>query len=510
MNITERSSSTHLTFLFVMVLLTILAYSNSLQGDFVWDDIYLVKENPDLRTPAALPRLFVSQFRISADETTPFYRPVAMVSFLLDYQIWKLNPYGYHLTNLLLHLATTVLFYLVGRKLFSDTAVIVATFIFALHPIHTESVSFISGRTDVLCAMFYLAALWLYLTEKHKMLCRSAAVLCFAAALLAKEMAVTLPVILVALDLWVKGEKPSVRQVSRYLPYVAVIMLYFVIRKTALAGQSLPLPSEAAFLFGLKTAPLMIIKYLGVLIFPWTLNSFYVVDTRLGLTDPVVLAGWVVILGLVVTIIIFRKKAAWCFSAFCFLATLLPVLNLLHVGSVPMAERFAYIPSMGFAWFLGLAFKQGLESDRDAWKYGTAAVLATLCLFYSGRTFVRNMDWRNDFVLYVRMVDTSPNSAVAHFNLGCVYRDQKDYQLAHRHWQEAARLNPRHAGAHNNLGALYDIYGLKDQALAEYSRTLEINPNNPIAWFNIGRIYEARGQRDEAGRYYERSRQLTR
>lgn len=495
----------------ILVVITFAAYGNSLQGDFVWDDTFLVRDNLDLKNLASLPRVLARPFQLDEYHSTPFYRPLTMVSFFLDYRLWGKNPLGYHLTNLLLHLLAALLFYRLGKRLLPEIAAMAAAFVFALHPIHTESVTFISGRTDILCAVFYLAAILLHLASKRPVLCRVLAVASFTAALLAKEMAVTLPLMLLLIDWWILREKISPRLLGRYLPHAVVVGAYFVLRKAAFDGAMLDLPTQDALILAIKVAPLLIMKYLWVFLWPWTLNSYYILDTSQASTGYLVVGAWFGTLGVITALVICRLRTitpAISYPVLWFLVTLLPVLNFVHKGNVPMAERFAYIPSMGLAWALGLLIAKGLADHGRALKNITAALLAGLVVFYGVRTHARNIDWKDDYALYSSMVQTSPRSDVAHFNLGCIYRDRRDYEAAHRHWREAVTINQRHAGAHNNLGALYHMSDQLDLALVAYFRALEIKPDHPFTWFNIGKIYEARGQHAEAARYYEQYRKL--
>src|SRR5215470_14784089 len=219
------------------------AYAATLGYDFVWDDTLLIQDSWRLHHWGQLPTLLVTQFWSEVGQASQYYRPLVTLSFFLDLQVWGLRPFGFHFTNVLAHVAVTLTVLAISRRLMSDElAAMTSALVFALHPLHTESVSFVSGRTDILATLFFLLAMVAYDhgRDERRGGWLSWSLVAYLLALLAKEVALALPAVLVVWDWLVRRDLRSWRARSRaaahYVAYAAVTGLYLTFRGFALGG----------------------------------------------------------------------------------------------------------------------------------------------------------------------------------------------------------------------------------------------------------------------------------
>ena len=240
-------------------------YGNTLNHGFVWDDTDIIVDNPQLEKLSNIPALFLSEDRIEG--STGYYRPMTYVSFALDRAIWGLNPVGFNITNLLLHILVALLFYQVVSVLFkNENLALAAALIFSLHPIAGETVNFHSGgRNTLLCACFVLLSLLFYAKDR-----RLAAAICFAGAIFSKEFGLLLPAALFVYDRFIRNEKPRLKS---YLPFLIPIVIYFILRSFAVEKANLL--TSLNFTESLWIAPYLVIKYLINMVYPFNLSVLY-------------------------------------------------------------------------------------------------------------------------------------------------------------------------------------------------------------------------------------------
>ena len=391
----------HLIYLFAFLILLVAAvYGNTLSHGFVWDDTYIIVKNPVLEKLSNIPHFFLSEDTV--EESTGYYRPVTYISFALERAVWGVNPLGYHITNLVLHMLAVLLFYAVTAALFKkERLAFVAALIFALHPIAGETVNFLSGgRNTLLSACFALLSLLFYIRKKP-----IPAVLSFTVAIFSKEFALLLPVLFLIYDCRIQREKI---RFSRYIPYTIPVAVYLVLRSFAV--------QKANFLTAINlsdsvTAPYLVVRYALNMILPLQLKVLY--GLQLSMLDGLVcLALLVAVMG---AVYVFRKHIEILFSVCCFLLFLLPVVNIipLHTTSV-MADRYAYFPLMGFALFLASLL------CRLNGRAVTIGIVA-LCTLYASIDFSRNGIWKNDIDFFTRMTKDEPQKFTGFKNLGMEY-----------------------------------------------------------------------------------------
>lgn len=505
-----------------VALAGVLAYARTLSYEFVWDDVLLVARSQRLREWSSLPAVLGSHFWAEVHEGSHYYRPLVSLSFFVDLQIWGLNPLGFHLTNLLAHLATALAVLALARRLGLDPlAASLTGLAFALHPIHTESVTFISGRTDVLATLLFVLALLGYARwrEDGKAWPLAGSLGAFFLALVAKEVAVTLPVILALYDRLVArrataGAKVAIpRLVLRLSPYMAVIALYLVTRMVALGALVESDPGVwGSLLTRFLTTAKIVAAYAWLTFLPFPANAHYVI-VPIGAPPPLAwwgAAAWLAAL-LAGTAWAVLRRPIWGFCALWFWVTLIPSVgvNLLPLPTAVMAERFLYLPSVGFCMLAGAALGRALgATEWGAAKQARptpALAVAALLLAYAGLTQWRNEPWQDHYHLYLHMVDTSPDSDLPHVNLALVQLPRGEIAESHAHFKRAVELSPRNARALVGLGLTETILGDREAGLRHAEEGARLAPRNPNVLTFLGQLYLLRDEPDRAAAAFEES-----
>jgi len=359
----------------LIILVVAAIYGNTLNHGFVWDDTYIIDNNPILEHLSNIPRFFLTEDTI--EESTGYYRPMTYISFALERAIWGGNPVGYHLTNILLHMIAAMLFYAVIAGLFNrERLAFIAALVFALHPIAGETVNFLAGgRNTLLSACFALMSLLFHIRKKQ-----IPAVACFTAAIFSKEFALLLPVIYLLHDLRLRSE--GIRY-ARYIPYLVSMTCYLALRSIAVQKANF---ISAINLSDSATAPYLVVRYALNMILPFQLKVLYELQTNLIIP----LLCFVTVIIMIAAIYFFRKHDDIQFSICWFLLFLLPVINIIPLHTITvMADRYAYFSLMGFALFLAALV---CKLNRRI----VAVAVVTLCAVYAFIDVSRNSIWKDD------------------------------------------------------------------------------------------------------------------
>lgn len=513
----------------VPVLLLILcfgAYFNSVFGTFVFDDLNLVKTDDRIEKLENIPRL-LNPF--STSYLT--YRPIRTISYAVDHYFSQKNPVGYHISNIFYHFFCCWLVFLLARKLSNSfSAAVLASLLFALHPVHTEAVSYISGRRDVLSTLFFLLGFYWFLRYREEDRSSYLAGVFFAYILgvLTKEMAVTLPAVMFLYD-WKReldGPVPSAASVGRsprwMAAFLAVFRKSFWLYVPAMAlgffvvGYYLyitPSSTNLEIYWGgspyltFLTTNKILVKYLLLLLFPWTLiadyNSGQVFPLAQSITEPGVLFSLAIVITLLVfSIRWFAKSSLYGFAGLFFFLTILPVCHIIPHHEL-MSEHFLYLPSFAFCLALAVLLDRYL-SVVSLRKWAMAGIAAIL-LFYAVRTVVRNQDWKDEYTLWSATRRDAPSSIRAHTNLGLVYLQRRDYDRAIDSFRQSLQIpSKKELGtisqerAWQNLGVAYHSKGDWRQAMECYQKVIELNPLNFVAYLNIAAIEAMQRKFDEA------------
>ena len=537
----------HWKALLLLAATSIGLYMSSLRYDFVWDDRLLILDNPYVQDTRLLAEGLTSDFWKIYEDPTRFrhyYRPTVTLITFFDYSIWGENPTGYHATNVALHLINVLLFFGSCLVLFrsSETALVTAV-LFAAHPIHTESVTWISGRTDLLACAFVLGSLLCTLQIGSKAASPRwvlASSLLFIPALLSKEVAIVLPIALACHLHWLSTENKNLPYFRAAIAAQAVMgAIYLFIRTTVL---EMPITVDAGrplwlLLFNL---PRILSRYLLKLVAPIELHAHDPMAWALPDQWPlVVLASAVVLVAVGLITWLGHKDARALFGGAWVLIFLLPVLNAGTFTDVLVAERFLYLPSLGFCWIFGTAYQLAGHSRRTA-----RAVATTMILLAGLGTWSRNPVWGNELGLFEHMTESSPHYPLPHILLGDAYQNAGDPDRALQHYQTALELEPqnckllnaiavarlelgvaRRSGEildagfdlvgraldicprddylHHTLGEYYLRQKNVAAALAEFKNAVSLNPYKVSYYYNIGAILFASGKVGEARPFLE-------
>ena len=509
--------------LLLPVLLCLIVYFNSLSNGFVYDDYGVIVENKYISQPGGLLAALFSQSYYEYAGIEASYRPVSTISYYLIYAFAELNPFYYHLVSLLLHMANTVLVsWLAVLVLQHRLRALIAGLLFACHPVLTEVVNCIAWNDDLLTTLFFLLALIFYIRTPSKNLVSgirgyALSLLFFALGLFAKEMAITLPGIILLYDLVLREAdreaanftgrlKMIKRRIPVYAAYMAVSLFYLGVRFLLLYNPQEFHSTSAGSLFErIIYLPGHLFSYIRLTLFPVNLNADYLYSHPSSFFEIGNLAGLVAVLTLIgFAFLIFRYSKRIFFGIVWFLITLVPVYNLIEIYH-PLAERYLYLPTIGFCLVLAVAVHAAAKkyySHPPAVIVATLIPIVTILSLYSAATIMRNSDWQDNYTLWSKTVQQSPNSRVARGGLGMAYLSQGMLAEAAEQFIIAIKLYPGHHKNYYNLGLVHHQKGDLDKALELFSRSIALNPASTKAHYNLATIYLQQRSWDLAIRHY--------
>lgn len=421
----------------------------------------------------------------------------------MDFLFWGMDPYGFHLTSLLLHCGNAVLVFLFGRRLLGlaqpeadapslDLAAAVAALLFALHPLSVEPVAWASARRDLMSTAFLLCALLSHLRAQDGI----GVFIFYGLSLLSKPMGIGLPLVLVVIDGIVLRRDPRWRAKLPYiLPAAAAAALTW-------HGQNLAGATASAAVFGplqrLAQAGYAHSFYLVKTVWPECLAPMYERLLRLDPLTPLFIGAAVMTLVMAVAVYGLRRRwpafgAAWL----AYVILLAPVLGVVKFGSQLVADRYAYLPGLAWSlWASGglLGLLRGSPTRRRFVSAGICVLLIVLAVL-SRRQLAY---WHDSEALYVRILTLDPDQTVARNNLALVLASKGRIAEAIEHYRRALQVRPRYASAHNNLGAVLLRSGRLDEAEAEFRLSLDCDPRQPDPYNNLALISATRRRYDEA------------
>jgi len=476
-----------------LVLGVALAWSNSLGGAFTYDDKVEVVGNRTLRTLTDW----------SAVVGYNAARPLVVLTWALDWRLWGLDPRGYHAVNLFVHAANAVLVLLVGQEVATLTGLrrplsvaLLAAALWALHPMTTEAVTYVTGRSEALCATFYLGAVlgWLRWRRGGDWVSLLVAFLSFLAATASKEVAATLPAMLLLLESTLPGLPRTPRRTALGLaPFWAVLVVGLVARK-ALFGVFTtavwPRPVEVQIATELE----VVVRYLGLWLLPLRQSVFHDHPAATGLLHPGPLLS-LALLGLPVGIAVAQRRARPWLLLTCgwWGLLLLPSSSFIPLRET-MAEHRAYLAGWALCLAVALCAAPLLVRRPRA----TLALAAAGILALGAATFHRNLVWRTEVALWGDATEKNPGSAEAWYGYGDALRFAGAYDPAIDAYRQATRLDDLFLDAWNNLGIALAEQGRQEEARAIWLETLRRHPSYCKAHNNLGWLASRREDWDEA------------
>ncbi|MBN3038084.1 MAG: tetratricopeptide repeat protein [Candidatus Omnitrophica bacterium] len=515
--------------------LGLLAYANSLKGEFVWDDTNLIEKNVYVKDFKHIPKLFTKDISSSAKQGSGFFRPLQMFTYMLDFKLWRLNPIGYHLINVLLHILSALCVFWFIMMLYDDHILSILTgLLFLLHPLHTEAVSYISGRSDPLALLFMLLAFIYYIKylKIKNILSLLLMLIAYILALLSREITLILPLLLLIYHYIFKEKLKS----GPFFSILGIAFVYIIIRATLLRSI-LAQAAETTFFQRLPGFFVAITTYIRLLFLPFGLHMEYGNQTFSWAAPKAIFGLFIFVLSLVYILRDRERRDIYKFSLLWFFVALLPVSNLYPLNAY-MAEHWLYIPSIGFCLLLARPLTTLYDKKRNF--VIISSILILVC--YTFITVNQNDYWREPISFYQRTLCYAPDSARVYSELGLAYDDigkpdkaipaykkaieiDPGYERPHTYlglayresgrekeslaaFKKAIELDPRRADVHINLGNLYVSLKQYKAAIGEYQKAIELNPDIAESHYDSGVAYEAMGEYQKASEYYREAIEL--
>uniref|UniRef100_A0A4W6EVY4 dolichyl-phosphate-mannose--protein mannosyltransferase n=1 Tax=Lates calcarifer TaxID=8187 RepID=A0A4W6EVY4_LATCA len=521
----------------VLAALCALCYSNSLRGELVHDDVWAIINNPDVRPGSSLRNIFSNDFwgkRMADNTSHKSYRPLCILTFKLNILLGGMAPLHFHIVNVCLHCAVTcLLVHTCERYVFEDSRLaFITALLFAVHPVHTEAVSGIVGRADVLACLLFLLTFLSYIRSVG--VCASedsvpptvsawslfVSLLLGTCAMLVKETGITVFGVCALYDALVLDQCwPPFLSVYCHTvildaetsppPSLLQVVIIMSVRLW-LMGGSMPLFSEqdnpASFSPHLLTRILTYSYLLSfnawlllapiVLCYDWQVGSIPLVESLGDVRNVATVLLAVVMVALCLRCIFSLQESREVLVGMLFLVfPFIPASNLFFRVGFVVAERVLYMPSMGYCILVAHGLSR-LCSVVGRWGTTVLSVsMLLLLLLFSWKTVQQNHVWLSREALFRSGIQTLPHNAKVHYNYANFLKDSGRHQEAIHHYTTALRLYPRHASAVNNLGTLTRS---PEEAERYYRKALDINPQHNRALFNLGNLLKSQGKEKEA------------
>jgi Flp pilus assembly protein TadD len=498
----------------VLAAITFAIYGQTLRFGFVnYDDDTNVYENPAVAGGFTL-KGATSAFTHASTGT---WNPLTTISHMLDCQVYGLQPGGHHLTNVLLHTASVILLFLLLRKMtgaFWKSAFVAA--VFAIHPLHVESVAWVSERKDTLSGLFFMLTLWAYVyyaSGPPRVSRYLLVVLCFVLGLMSKAMLVTLPLVLVLLDYWPLGRISKseageegaswTRLLVEKLPLFA-LSLGFAVAAYHAQGRAVQSLELIPLYLRLENAIVSLTAYLVQMIYPVGLTPYYAFPIH-GLPAWEFIVAAAALVAISAATWHWRQTRPYLLAGWLwYLVMLLPVIGLVQLAGQARADRYTYLPQIGLyvalAW-LAWDLCRGSSIRREALTLAGMAAIAAL----SVGAFVQTSYWRDSKSLWNHALDCDPENAVAFDNLGALAFKEGRAADALADFRKAVQFRPDYAQAHCNLGNALLKTGRVDDAIAAFQQAVELEPGDASFIGNLGIALLQKGRVDEAVADFQKS-----
>ncbi len=484
-----------------LVAASLIVYGQVITHEFInYDDGVYITENPHVKDGFTLESI---KWAFTTGHATNWH-PVTWLSHMLDIEIYGLNPMGHHWTNLQIHIVNSILLFLVFKIMTGaiwKSAFVAA--IFALHPLHVESVAWVAERKDVLSAFFWILGMWAYVhyvkqpDKKRYFLL----ILLFVLGLMSKPMLVTLPFVLLLLDFWPLSRFRSTTKKDYNFSYkrlagliweklplfalsaISCIITFFVQKH----GEAVVSLEAFPLTFRIANSLISYITYIEKTIWPQNLALLYPYPTILS-PGRVIVSGSLL---LCISALVFRTinrfpylAAGWLW----YLGTLVPVIGLVQVGSQSMADRYTYIPLIGIfiiaTW--GIAdISARWQNRKILLSLSSASVLAAIII----SAWFQTHYWQNSITIFTHTLNITNHNSVAHYELGLAFEHTGKLNKAVLHYNEALKINPDYAQAHNNLGTVLARQENMEAAIYHYDQALQIDPDYSKACYNLAKAY---------------------
>jgi len=544
-----------------------LPYANTLLNGFVYDDDLQILENPAIQNFHHFRQVMTDiwAFAGANGAGANYFRPVMALTYLALHKIYGNLPLGFHIVNVALAGCVVCLIYGVTLRCTSSKPVaFIAAIIFALHPVHSETIAWVAGINDLEATLLLLIAFWIFVDLPQNgppsLLQSFSMAGAFGIAILSKETAAPFPLLALLFEHLLRGQgdkTPLLTKIRRYAPFWIVLAAYLGARWALLGGlhaSATPegLPLATVLLTGLA----LLAKYLGKLFWPTHLLAYYVFPPRTRLLDPLVFAGILCLIAIAALVVMLRRRQPLAaFGLLWFLAFLGPALNIRWLASVAFAERYLFLPSVGFVWCVAILATELWESARSGTRgaelarRGAHAMprLALICLTAALgalsllRIWTRNRDWRDDQTFYEKILRDEPRAALIRVNLAVLYAnegqearaksellrvvqespklssgwisfamitiDGNDFVSAENSLWHASQIRPVASSYYYQHARLRQKQGRTLEAEDDLRHATELSPLNSAAHVELARMELAQHQRSEAAAQTDAARE---
>jgi len=466
-------------------------YAVTLDGPFLWDDEVMVQQNAIIQHPEEWATLFTSSAFGETFDKDKFYRPLQILTYMSDAALWDMEASGFHITSILIHCINSILFFVfLGEIGIAIVPAFLVSLLFAVHPIHIECATYISGRGDILFLTFALLSMICFLKGSGKKVWfYILSGLFFGLGLITKENITPLPVLLGLLTLSVV---PKERQKAGYIASGILTALAgaFSIWRLIPGGsttKTLSLIADADFVHRIMTLPYIIVTYCRLLVWPNPLHMEYHFVEH-SLTSPYILFGLPVVIAVFVLAYLGlpKKREIACGIAWFFIA-LAPVYNLFPKLPATLREHWVVLPSIGLFWVLAIGIQTVYEKKGFKLAIITLVGLASIALGIT--TYNRNLNWLDPMTLYAHDLQYEPLSFLLYNNVGVIAFRDGNMKLAEESFQTSINVSPRqsYGTAYNNLGVIVENQGRISDAQRHFEASIKYS-NYEFGYVNLARI----------------------
>ncbi|MBF0338603.1 MAG: tetratricopeptide repeat protein [Nitrospirae bacterium] len=515
------TGSTIARVLLILAALTVVTTVVYIQvGDFdftIYDDNMYVTDNP-----MVFRGLRAEGIRWAFSSTDlNIWHPLTWISHMAVAEYFGLAPGMHHTVNLIIHVINTILLLLVLTNMTGrlwESAIVAA--IFALHPLHVESVAWVSQRKDVLSAMFWFLTMGGYVcyVARPSWQRYTVVITFFILGILSKPIVIMLPAVLVLLDFWPYDrlggmfgkDRHAPGIIAGYLPIIEKLPLFAISIATAVATYITQGSQGGIELFGrlslsqrLSNAVISYVKYIAMTIWPTNLACFYPFDFVLPVWK--VITSLLILILLTIVAILYIRKAPYILVGWLwYILSLVPVIGFVHVGGAALADRYIYIPLVGLAVAVVFVLSEAVSKVSGLKHLATLITVSTLCV-YCLLTWRQVAVWKDSYTLFQHAANVTRNNYVAYFNLGTLMLTNSRYREAADLLQKAVAAKPDYMEAYLNLGNARFFSGDGNGALISFKKAAELNPDSELAHSAVGMVYLNQGKVDDAIQAFQKA-----
>lgn len=495
----------------ILIILGLFSYRQSLNNGFTnWDDDVMLLQNPLVHSLSS-----GNIAKIFTEIQNNMYHPLVTLSYAIEYSFAGEKPYTYHFTNLALHILSSILVFFIFYRLSGNNIIaLITSALFAVHPLHVESVAWITERKDMLFSFFFLSALLFYLYYRERPVTKYylCVIILFFMSCLSKTTAVVFPLALVLIDYYY-DKKFTLKSFRDKIPFFLISIAFAIINigaqyKETFSGVQLEIP-EAGIPERILFTVYNFWFYIYKAIVPVNLSAFYPYPNS---PLPAIFYISPLIAGAIIFAVWYslRYTNKISFGLLFYAAAIFPVLQLIPVGRSISADRFAYIPLIGLFYLaaLGINYIYSMNSINKNIRYLISGSAAAIIIFLGYLSNEQCMIWKDSMTLYSDMIKKDPNTSIAYNNRGTIYLQNGSIQQAESDFLNAVRVNNKYSTAYNNLGLVCNNRTEYDKAIGYFRQAVTINPNYAEAHFNLGLAHFNKNEPDSAIVLYRKAIQL--